>query len=92
MTNSDPLMIRPIESRLLRGRRQIESILDTAKVRRAELMARKNVLPDITPTLDWLDRHISHVESLASLLEARPEIAAGRESELGAGHATTEQP
>jgi hypothetical protein len=92
MTNSDHLMIRPIESRLLRGRRQIESILDTAKVRRAELMVRKNILPDITPTLDWLDRQISHLESRASLLEARLELGAGRESELGAGHTTTEQP
>jgi len=74
---------------LLRGRRKIEEMLDTAKVRRAELIARKDVLPDIAPTLDWLDRKISNVESLASLLQAELEIAAGNDSELGAVRAMT---
>jgi hypothetical protein len=76
---------------LLRGRRKIEEMLDTAKVRRAELVARKDVLPDIAPTLDWLDRKISNVESLASL-QADLELAAEKESELGAVRAMTEQP
>jgi hypothetical protein len=77
--------------RSLRARRTIEGMLDTAKIRRAELIARKDVLPDIAPTLDWLDRKISNVESLASLFQADPEIAADNESKLGAGRAT-EQP
>ena len=66
-------------------------MLDSAKVRRAELIARKNVLPDIAPTLDWLDRKISNCETRASFLQAELEIAAGKESELGAGRVMTEQ-
>jgi hypothetical protein len=80
------------QQRLLRGRRTVEAMLDAAKVRRAELIARRDVLPDITPALAWLDRKISNFESLASLLEARLEIAAANESELGAGRATMEKP
>jgi hypothetical protein len=76
---------------LLRGRRKIiEGILDAAKARRAELVVRQDVLPDITPALDWLDRKISKVESLASQ-QADQEIAAEKESELDQDSAITEQ-
>jgi hypothetical protein len=67
-------------------------MLNTAKARRAELVARKDVLPDIAPTLGWLDRKISNGESLASLVQAELQIAAEKESERGADRATTEQP